>query len=363
MAHHVLHLLGTARPEGTGIARIVSGLAGGLDPARYRLHAWFLGDEGPLVDELRRAGASVRVVNWQRGARDPVGAARFLHALRGQKFAIIHQHFGGRSVRWIGRRATRATLITHLHGGAPESRSWHRRCRVGHGRDVIIANSRAVASRMVGASPVVIYPGVDTGDHGGAAPPVTTRPRSTVVGTACRLVPAKGVRSLVQALATLRREAPDVRLEIAGSGPDQAAIEHEIQSLGLADRVRMLGWRSDVASLMSKWDVYVQPSLDEGFGIAVLEAMAVGLPVIATAAGGLPELVEQGRTGWLVAPGDSDALAERLRALVLDSERRRAMGAAGKARARDSFSSDQMVSEIARLYDNLVEKTNENAEF
>src|SRR5689334_16393827 len=106
MPKNVLHILGPAQSEGTGIARIVGALARGLDPERYKVHAWFLRGDGPLTTELQAAGAEVRVVDWHGGAYDPAGAWRFWQSLRGREFAIVHQHWGGRAPRWIARSVT-----------------------------------------------------------------------------------------------------------------------------------------------------------------------------------------------------------------------------------------------------------------
>lgn len=353
MSHNVLHILGTARPEGTGIARIVGALGRGLDPARYELYACFLNGGGPLSSALQADGVQVQVVDWARGARDPAGAWRFWRNLHGEDFAIIHQHWGGRSPRWLARRLGRAKVITHLHAHLMESQDLRPISLRVRGADLVIATSRAVADCVVGAGPRVVYPGVDVpnGRVGRMTPRI---PGETALGTAGRLVPLKGIVYLIRALAVLHRDIPGVRLEIAGSGPERPALEHEVQSHGLGDRVRFLGWRTDLGPLMETWDVYVQPSLGEPFGIAALEAMAVGLPVVATAAGGLPELVEDGRTGWLVPPRDSGALAERLRALLLNPDQRHIMGSAGRARAKQTFSLDRMVREFSRIYDEVL---------
>jgi glycosyltransferase involved in cell wall biosynthesis len=107
---------------------------------------------------------------------------------------------------------------------------------------------------------------------------------------------------------------------------------------------------------MRRWAVFALSSLDEGLGNVLLEAMAASLPVVASRCGGIPEVVEEGRTGWLVPPNDPSALAERLRALLLDSSQRRAMGLAGRARVREHFSVDRMVREIAQIYDEMIEE-------
>src|SRR5437763_8161614 len=105
MPHSVLHILGTARAEGAGVARMVGALAEGLDHDRYRLDAWFLGGDGPLAREVSAAGARVSIVDWSRGWRDPAGAWKFWRALRRQRFDIIHTHLGGRGILYLSRMA------------------------------------------------------------------------------------------------------------------------------------------------------------------------------------------------------------------------------------------------------------------
>src|ERR1019366_3526087 len=110
MAHQVLHILGTAQPEGSSMVRIVRTLAECLDPARYRIHALFLEGPGPLVNVLQEAGVPASSLDWWRGMRDPMGAFKFWSSLRTQDFSIVHLHFGGRSVISLARAATHAKI-------------------------------------------------------------------------------------------------------------------------------------------------------------------------------------------------------------------------------------------------------------
>ena len=354
MLYHVLHILGTAQRESTGLAKIIAALARKLDQERYSIHALFLGEDGPLASELRNLGVPVCVMNWSLGARDPVGAWRFWRDLRGKEFAIIHQHFGGRTPRWLAQKATRAKLILHLHGRGLESNAPTPVSIRIQGADAVIATSNAVAEQVVGMRPQVVYPSPHIPDDHHGKPVVLRSATGKVIGTACRLVPIKGISYLISAVASLRTEIPDIRLEIAGAGPERAALESAVQLLNLENCVTFLGWQENLAPVLARWDIYVQPSLEEGFGMAALEAMAAGLPVVATAVGGVPELVEDGRTGWLVPPSDTAALTDRLRALLLDPMLQQSMGIAGQARARATFSSERMVAKISEIYDEII---------
>lgn len=357
MPCHVLHTLGSAQfGVSTSFVRIISGLAKGLDPERYCMHACFFGENGPLVSQLEEAGVSARAIGWGGFRRDPTGALRFWNVLRSQDWAVIHVHAGGKSLRWLARAASRASIVVHLHAlntSDTDPEGYDPVPKQLSDADVVIANSQAVAELVLGPQPHVVYAGVRVPEDSGGLE-VRRTMAGRVIGTACRLVPIKGTVYLIRAIALLRAQVPDVSLEIAGLGPERAHLENEVRLLGLTDHVRFLGWQENVEALMSRWDIFAMPSLQEAFGIAALEAMAAGLPVVATAVGGVPELVQDGRTGWLVPPADPAALAERLRALLIDRELRIAMGAAGYARARNCFSMDRMVAGIGRIYDGIV---------
>lgn len=351
--HHILHILGTAQPEAAGKVRIVGAIASGLDPAQFKVHAWFLGADGPLVAELEQSGATVRVVPWQGGRRDPIGMWRFWRVFQKRRFTILHQHEGGRAIRWIVRATQGTRVLVHLHGRVLEAQANELIDPNIQAADFVIATSLAVAERAKGAKVAVVYPGVPVAENL-AENPTRTTGNTRVVGTAGRLVPVKGIAQLIRAVCLLRSRIPDVRLEIAGSGPEESALREEVQRLELNGCVAFLGWQSNLAPLFARWNVFVLPSIEEAFGVAALEAMAAGLPVVATDVGGIPELVENGKTGWLVPPGDPVALSERLGTLLLDAQQQQMAGTAGWIRAREKFSQEHMVYSVARIYKELL---------
>ena len=172
-----------------------------------------------------------------------------------------------------------------------------------------------------------------------AAPRATSsgreRPRILAVG---RLKAPKDFPTLVRALGELPPDSFEA--VIVGDGPDRPGLEEEIQARGLAGRVRLAGERRDVPELLADADVFVLPSRSEGHPVSVLEAMAAGLPVVASRVGGVPEQVSDGETGLLVAPGDPLELAAALGRLAADPSLRRRLGAAGRARAEQAFDLD-----------------------
>jgi glycosyltransferase involved in cell wall biosynthesis len=352
-AHQILHILQDADRGHTAQARIIESLARWLDPQRYQQHVWFLGADGPLITRLEDAGLPARLVPWAGFRRDPLGAWPFLRAFRAGRFALVHQHLGGRSLRWLVQKTSNARVVLHLHARYAETPGGRRRPLDVRNADTVIAVSRAVADRVPGAEAVVIHPGIELPEETSLEQPATGR----IVGTASRLVPAKGIEYLLRAVASLRAELPDLRLEIAGEGPARTSLEKEAQALGLGESVAFLGWQEDLQPVFRRWSVFALPSLEESFLLAALEAMAAGLPVVATAVGGTPEVIEDGRTGWLIPPADVGALTERLRALLLDPDECRRMGAAARARVQEQFSAQQMAAAVAAIYDRLLSDT------
>jgi glycosyltransferase involved in cell wall biosynthesis len=171
-----------------------------------------------------------------------------------------------------------------------------------------------------------------------------------VIGGVSRLDPAKGIDFLIRALARV----DDVTLVIVGDGPERAVLETLASDLGVADRIHWAGHRRDVPYLLPALDVFVQPSLHEGMPNTVLEAMAASLPVVATAVGGTPEIIEAGVAGLLIPPRDPDALADAIISLLRNPDLRRRMSQAGQERVANYFTIECMVEQTEQLYEQLL---------
>jgi glycosyltransferase involved in cell wall biosynthesis len=182
---------------------------------------------------------------------------------------------------------------------------------------------------------------------GAATPYAGHEPRLLCVG---RLIPIKGHLVLLRALAQARSRMPRIVLDIAGRGPLAPALRLYANELGLADAVRFLGFVSPVQRAFQDSAIVVVPSLGEGFGMVALEAMERARPVIASAVGGLPEIVADGETGLVVPSGDADALADAIVTLAGDLDRASAMGRAGRVRALAEFTPEKCVRQIEELY-------------
>ena len=165
-----------------------------------------------------------------------------------------------------------------------------------------------------------------------------------------RLSPEKDVANLIRAAAIVRRSDPDLRIEVAGDGQCLPELRRLVAELGLEGQVLLLGEVGDVAGLLARGRLFVLPSRSEGISLTLLEAMARGLPVVATRVGGTPEVVVDGETGLLVPPGDPAALADAILRLQRDPEAGRRMGEAGRPRVERIFDVRRMVAEYEALY-------------
>ena len=178
-------------------------------------------------------------------------------------------------------------------------------------------------------------------------------PYSFVIGTVARLIPAKGVDLFIEALALVKKNNPSIKGVIVGDGPEALKLQTLARSLGIAGGIRFLGYRNDVPKLLSAFDLFVLSSRQEGFGISVLEAQYSGLPVIASAAGGIPEIVRHGVDGLLFPAGDYSALADRISFLLEKPDYRHTLALEGKRKVKESYTSDRMIQSTLQLYSGL----------
>jgi glycosyltransferase involved in cell wall biosynthesis len=179
--------------------------------------------------------------------------------------------------------------------------------------------------------------------------------REVVLGIIARLVEQKGHQYLVEAFSQAYKQTPHIRLIIVGDGKLRDRLESFVQEKKLEGVIRFTGHRNNVEEILNSIDIFVHPSLWEGFGLAILEAMAMGKPVIATNASAIPELVENSVTGLLVPPRDSRSLAQAIIKLSSDEGLRKRFGQAARERTRKLFSVDSMVKKTKDLYNDLLD--------
>ena len=223
----------------------------------------------------------------------------------------------------------------------------------------IVANSEAALRRLrqegVGAGRVSVIPnGIDldafrpTGRQESGFRNHDSALRRVV--TVARFRPEKGLDTFIDAARLAVQRVPDLEFTLVGDGPLAGALEARVQSAGLSGRVRFLGLREDVADVLRDHDLFVLPSRSEAFPNAVLEAMATGLPIVATRVGGVPEMVEHGRSGILVPPGRPEEIAGAIVGLARRPSYARALGRRARADAEARYSFDRMVRQFEQLY-------------
>jgi glycosyltransferase involved in cell wall biosynthesis len=266
----------------------------------------------------------------------------------------LHAHFYATPAA----RLARVPAVVHTRHGAALGATRHGRllfwaaCRMADRVVSVSADTGRLSAREGRLRPgqgVTIWNGIDIGRfpyRGPAAGPNLI--------TISRLEPVKDLPTLLKAAAAARRQGPALRLTVVGHGSERAALQALAQALDLGDAVAFLGERADVAPLLASAAVFVSSSSSEGVSLTLLEAMAVGLPVVATAVGGNPEVVEHGVTGELVPAAAPEALAAAIVRVCEDPSRAAALGRAGRARVDRHFDVRQMVAAYERLYDGVL---------
>jgi glycosyltransferase involved in cell wall biosynthesis len=207
----------------------------------------------------------------------------------------------------------------------------------------------------------VVHHGIDLHLFENAAPSLREElgigGRSYVIGAVARLVKIKAMDTLIRALRIIREREPeaDARLVIVGTGPEEQSLRRLAGELGLARAVHFTGFRRDIPACLASFDCFASASLSEGLGLNILEAMAAGVPVVATGVGGVLDIVRDGETGLLVRPLEPDKLADGVLALMRDPALAERLASAARQRVRDRFSLERMVSDTVGLYDALLD--------
>ncbi|HJQ32246.1 MAG TPA: glycosyltransferase family 4 protein [Pyrinomonadaceae bacterium] len=385
----VLHLIETLGPGGA--ERLLHTNLKHLDPSRFESTVVTV-FEGPdhWVGPIRRLGITVESLRCTRLGDIRTGVARLRRLLRARRFDVIHTHLWAANV--IGRIAGRMAGVpvvssVHCPDHAPEV--WH------DGSGVSIWKRRASllldrwsarfgCARMVAVSEYVreyaarylhfpvgridlIYNPIDTDALSESAREGRWReellnelglePDSRVLLNVGRVSPAKGILYAVRALPLILGEHPTTHLVLVGETTDARWVEHlkaEARARGVAERVHFIGQRRDVVRYLRGCDLFVFPSLYEGLGIALVEAMAAGRPCVATRTGPIPEVVTDGVDGWLVPPADAEALAAAVCELLADPARREALGRAAEASSLARFRPQAAADALARVYESVV---------
>ncbi len=354
---HVVKVAGISGAENHLLLLLPALRERGWDVAAVMLHDGEPGAED-FAARLEADGVPVERVRLPR-AFDPRAFTRILRRARRDRPDVLHTHLVHADFHGLpaGRLARVPVLVSTKHGfnAFRDRKAFAIADRtVASLADVHVAISAGLARYLAesegfdAASFEVVHYGIEARAE---PPPLPGAPRLAIVG---RLIPIKGHDVLLRAVARARERLPGLTLEIAGDGELEAELRATATRLGLDDAVTFLGRVAPVDPVLERAEVVVVPSFGEGFGMVALEAMERGRPVIASDVGGLPEIVDEGRTGMLVPPGDVEALARAIAELADDPARAAAMGEAGRTRALEEFSQDRCTERIAALYETAL---------
>jgi glycosyltransferase involved in cell wall biosynthesis len=315
----------------------------------------------------RERGIETRAVPMRNDA-DVRAVLALRRAFQRGGFDLVHLHTG--RATWLGglaARMARVPALTTRRMDRPVRRGWRTDWIYGSLVRSAVAISPAVAAELARGG----VPPERTTTIASSVDPDALRPQATraemrralgagdgacVLLTLCSLVPRKGVDVLLEAFAGLPAQEPAPVLWVAGDGPEGAPLAARAAELGIAERVAFLGRRDDAPDLLEGCDVFVLPSRREGLGVAALEALAAGRPVVASRVGGLGQVVVDGESGLLVPPGDAEALRSALARVVASPELREALGRAGPLRVAQGYRADQMVAAYENLYHRILDE-------
>lgn len=354
-----------------GAEKIVAALIRGLDRSRFEPSLVTLKPLGETGRQLAQAGIPVTSLGLPARFglgyvfRLPGAVRKLCRELQHRQTDILHGFLF--QANFLGRIAARLTgvqvNISSLRVQEPDrpflffldrlTAAW-----VTHWTAVgeAVKNFTCIHLGLDPSRVTVIPNGVEMGDASSLAPARVRQefriaPAAPLLGTIGRLHPQKGVDVLLRALSALPREFPDLKTLIVGEGPARPELERLAAQLGVSQKVIFTGLRRDIPDILAALDLLVLPSRWEGMPNVVLEAMAAGTPVVATAVGAVPELVIDGETGLLVPPEDPAALAQCLRRLLSDAPLRARLAAAGRARVEKEFSLEKMLQRTQELYE------------
>lgn len=339
---------------------------------KYRIAVCCIDDKGGWADELERRGIPVIALHRNPGFHPGIGW-RIAQLARQLRVSVLHCHHYSPFVYGAIARACspRLHLVFTEHGRLSDDAPSPKRRAVSrilqYSTDAVFAVSDALKRHMTAegfaASRVgVVHNGIDVRAQPDAAERRDARAAlgvhddAVTVMTVARLDPVKNLTSLIEAFAAALAAGLRARLTIVGDGPELPRLRTAVAERNLAARVAFLGQRGDARRLMAGADLYVNCSIMEGISLSLLEAMAAAVPPVATAVGGTPEIIQDGVSGRLVPPRDSESLGRVLIELGTDSARRQQLARGARDRVVEHFTLERMTADYFRTYDQLLER-------
>lgn len=366
-------------------ARVVTGAGGGpektilnsprfLEPLGYRMLCAYMhppGDPGFRVLQEKAAKYSAPLIPIpDRGAWDWRVVTKALAVCRRERVAVWHGHdYKTNALGLLLRRFWPMRLVTTAHGWVEHTRRTplyyriDRFCLPRYERVVCVSDDLLEACLACGVPAkncVLLENGIDTAEYARrrtaneAKAALGFPADGLLVGAVGRLSAEKGFDVLIRSTRALVSRGLDVRLVVVGEGNERTNLERLVRELQLGDRVRLAGWQADVRTYFEAMDVFALSSLREGLPNVLLEAMALGVPIVSARVNGVPRLVQDGRNGLLVNAGDADGLTAALATVLTSPERRAAFRAAGRHTVETRYNFATRMRRLARLYDELL---------
>jgi sugar transferase (PEP-CTERM/EpsH1 system associated) len=359
---NVLHLCESS--DTGGAESVLISLVERLDKSRYSSMVCLL-SEGWLKTQLEKRQVETVVIPQLRSL-DVAWLFRLYRLLKDREIHVMHSHeFATNVYAGFLSRLTGVPLVATAHGKNYYGDKWRRRAayRFVARQATMVAVSHDLKRFLVeriGIPPGsirVVHNGIDLSRYAVHDENHVVRAElgisagQRVIGTVGNLFAVKGQTYLLRACKAVASAYPNCVLLVAGEGEQLGPLEKEAFDLGIAGDVKFLGFRDDVPSLLQAMEVFVLPSLSEGLPLSILEALALQKPVVATNVGGIPEIVEDGATGYLVPPRNPEALADKILLLLRDPQIAANIGQAGRKKVEKDFGLEQMVREYQSLYD------------
>ncbi len=371
MRIRILHVLDTLNIG--GLENGVINLINNSDPSKFEHHVCCLRHAGPMTERLNQPNIEIFSIN--KSPKDYLLAFRLAKRIRRLRPQIVHaRNWGTIDAVIAAKMAGSPCILYSEHGreasdvqGTSSRRNYLRRFLLRHVHHIVTVSDdiRQWLIDKVALPPLsisTIRNGVDTDIFCPAEDKKTAKrnlgfePETILIGAVGRLDPVKNYHMLLKALELQKSSPGEFAVAVVGDGPQRADLEQFAVSHGLK-HTHFLGTKSDIPRYLQAFDIFVQTSLAEGISNSILEAMACGLPIIATRVGGNSEILEDNRTATLVAPDDAMELARQIQSYVTDDEKRARIGRAARQSCVSNFSLRSMVSAYEALYISLARKS------
>ena len=362
---NVLHLCESS--ETGGAESVLIRLVEGLDKNRYRSVVCLLSD-GWLKVELEKRRIETVVIP-QPHSFDVRWLFQAFRLLKEHHIHVMHSHeFATNVYAALLSMVTGVPVVATAHGKNYYGDKWRRRAAyrftARHSAMVAVSNDlKRFLTERIGIPPRdirVVHNGIDLRHYSVNVANADIRADlgigtgQRVIGTVGNLFAVKGQTYLLRACKAVASAYPNFVLLVAGEGEQLGPLQEEASDLGIAGNVRFLGFRDDVPSLLQAMEVFVLPSLSEGLPLSILEALALEKPVVATNVGGIPEIVQDGLTGFLVPPRNPETLADKILLLLRYPEMAAELGRAGRKRVEEAFDVTKMIQEYQLLYEDRL---------